>query len=50
MILEAREWWNGVELTIFGPRGGVRGIILLDKDEFRRALITMYEQLEEIPF
>lgn len=48
--LEIQEGGGGIELTIFGPRRGIQGMILVDKKEFEEALITMREQLDELPF
>lgn len=33
-ILEIKETMDGVEIWIFGPRGGVTGYIIVDKEEF----------------
>jgi len=48
--LEIQERPNGIEITMRAPSGKCLDMFLADKKEFMDALVTMYEQLEVLPF
>lgn len=40
-LLQIETTENGIDVTTYGPRGGIHGFIVLDRDEFKNLLENM---------
>jgi len=50
LTLEIQEQLSAIEIRMYAPSGKCLDMILVDRKEFMGALVTMYEQLDELPF